>query len=180
MVSMKHRKGVFLVNGRIKELRNKLGLTLEEFGNTLGFSRSSMSNIETGYRNVTDRLIMAIVNTYNVNEEWLRYGKGEMFIESKESHLAELAKQYALDDMEVKIVEAFLELSPDKRAAIKEYVSVLAKSFADKSEEDIIQERIDKEVEEYRRELELEARVGEKSSHLGDILEAKENKKEAK
>ncbi|MFR3736860.1 MAG: helix-turn-helix domain-containing protein [Anaerococcus obesiensis] len=180
MVSMKHRKGVFLVNGRIKELRNKLGLTLEEFGNTLGFSRSSMSNIETGYRNVTDRLIMAIVNTYNVNEEWLRYGKGEMFIESKESHLAELAKQYALDDMEVKIVEAFLELSPDKRAAIKEYVSVLAKSFADKSEEEIIQERIDKEVEEYRRELELEARVGEKSSHLGDILEAKENKKEAK
>lgn len=100
------------MNGRIKELRNKLGLTLEEFGNTLGFSRSSMSNIETGYRNVTDRLIMAIVNTYNVNEEWLRYGKGEMFIESKESHLAELAKQYALDDMEVKIVEAFLELSP--------------------------------------------------------------------
>ena len=117
---------------------------------------------------------------YNVNDKWLRYGKGEMFIESKESHLAELSKQYALDDMEVKIVEAFLELSPDKRAAIKEYVSVLAKSFMDKSEEEIIQERIDKEVEEYRRELELEARVGEKSSHLGDILEAKENKKEAK
>ena len=103
-----------------------------------------------------------------------------MFIESKESHLSELAKQYALDDMEVKIVEAFLELSPDKRAAIKEYISVLVKNFVDKSEEEIIQERIDKEVEAYRRELELEARVREKSSHLGDISEIKENKKEAK
>ena len=168
------------MNKRIKELRIQLGLTLEEFGNSLGFSRSSMSNIETGYRGVTDRLIIAIVNTYNVSEDWLRHGTGEMFIESKESHLSELAKQYALDDMEVKIVEAFLELSPDKRAAIKEYVSVLAKSFVEKSEEEIIQEKIDKEVEAYRRELEIEARVKEKSYLSDDTLEENENKKEAK
>lgn len=168
------------MNKRIKELRIQLGLTLEEFGNSLGFSRSSMSNIETGYRSVTDRLIIAIVNTYNVSEDWLRYGTGQMFIESKESHLSELAKQYALDDMEVKIVEAFLELSPDKRAAIKEYVSVLAKSFVEKSEEEIIQEKIDKEVEAYRRELEIEARVKEKSYLSDDTFEENENKKEAK
>lgn len=168
------------MNKRIKELRIQLGLTLEEFGNSLGFSRSSMSNIETGYRGVTDRLIIAIVNTYNVSEDWLRYGTGQMFIESKESHLSELAKQYALDDMEVKIVEAFLELSPDKRAAIKEYVSVLAKSFVEKSEEEIIQEKIDKEVEAYRRELEIEARVKEKSYLSDDTFEENENKKEAK
>lgn len=168
------------MNKRIKELRIQLGLTLEEFGNSLGFSRSSMSNIETGYRSVTDRLIIAIVNTYNVSEDWLRYGTGEMFIESKESHLSELAKQYALDDMEVKIVEAFLELSPDKRAAIKEYVSVLAKNFVEKSEEEIIQEKIDKEVEAYRRELEIEARVKEKSYLSDDTFEENENKKEAK
>lgn len=146
------------MNKRIKELRNKLGMTLEEFGNALGFSRSSMSNIETGYRNVTDRLIKAIVNTYNVNEIWLRTGEGEMFLETKESHLTELAKQYALDDMEIKIVEAFLELSPDKRAAIKEYASILAKNIAEKTEDQIILERIDKEVEEYRKELQLQAR----------------------
>lgn len=168
------------MNKRIKELRIQLGLTLEEFGNSLGFSRSSMSNIETGYRSVTDRLIIAIVNTYNVSEDWLRYGTGQMFIESKESHLSELAKQYALDDMEVKIVEAFLELSPDKRAAIKEYVSVLAKSFVEKTEEEIIQEKIDKEVEAYRRELEIEARVKEKSYLSDDTFEENENKKEAK
>lgn len=168
------------MNKRIKELRIQLGLTLEEFGNSLGFSRSSMSNIETGYRSVTDRLIIAIVNTYNVSEDWLRYGTGQMFIESKESHLSELAKQYALDDMEVKIVEAFLELSPDKRAAIKEYVSVLAKSFVEKSEEEIIQEKIDKEVEAYRRELEIEARVKEKSYLSDDTFEENENKKEAR
>lgn len=168
------------MKNRLKELRKQLGLTMEEFGSKLGVRKTTISSLENGINNLTEQMILSICNVYNVNDKWLRYGKGEMFIESKESHLAELAKQYALDDMEVKIVEAFLELGPDKRAAIKEYVSVLAKSFMDKSEEEIIQERIDKEVEEYRRELELEARVGEKSSHLGDILEAKENKKEAK
>ena len=168
------------MKNRLKELRKQLGLTMEEFGSKLGVRKTTISSLENGINNLTEQMILSICNVYNVNDKWLRYGKGEMFIESKESHLAELAKQYALDDMEVKIVEAFLELGPDKRAAIKEYVSVLAKSFTDKSEEEIIQERIDKEVEEYRRELELEARVGEKSSHLGDILEAKENKKEAK
>lgn len=168
------------MKNRLKELRKQLGLTMEEFGSKLGVRKTTISSLENGINNLTEQMILSICNVYNVNDKWLRYGKGEMFIESKESHLAELAKQYALDDMEVKIVEAFLELSPDKRAAIKEYVSVLAKSFMDKSEEEIIQERIDKEVEEYRRELELEARVGEKSSHLGVILEAKENKKEAK
>lgn len=168
------------MKNRLKELRKQLGLTMEEFGSKLGVRKTTISSLENGINNLTEQMILSICNVYNVNDKWLRYGKGEMFIESKESHLAELAKQYALDDMEVKIVEAFLELSPDKRSAIKEYVTVLAKSFADKSEEEIIQERIDKEVEEYRRELELEARVGEKSSYLGDILEAKENKKEAK
>lgn len=157
------------MNKRIKELRNELGMTLEEFGNELGFSRSSMSNIETGYRNVTDRLVKAIVNTFNVNEDWLRTGEGDMFLETKESHLAELAKQYALDDMEVKIVEAFLELAPDKRAAIKEYVSILAKNVVVKSEEEIILEKIDEEVEEYRRELELEAKKKALLSHSKTI-----------
>lgn len=103
------------MNGRIKELRNKLGLTLEEFGKNLGFSRSSMSNIETGYRNVTDRLIMAIVNTYNVNEEWLRYGKGEMFVESSDSLIEKIVSEFPLDKLSQTILKTYIELDPKKR-----------------------------------------------------------------
>lgn len=165
---------------RLKELRKQLGLTMEEFGAKLGVRKTTISSLENGINNITDQMILSICNVYNVNQDWLRYGTGQMFIESKESHLSELAKQYALDDMEVKIVEAFLELSPDKRAAIKEYVSVLAKNFVEKSEEEIIQEKIDKEVEAYRRELEIEARVKEKSYLSDDTFEESENKKEAK
>lgn len=167
-------------NERLGILRKKLDLTLEKFGEKIGVTGSAVGNIEKGRRTLTEQVVKSVVREFNVNEDWLRTGVGEMFIESKESHLSELAKQYALDDMEVKIVEAFLELSPDKRAAIKEYVSVLAKSFVEKSEEEIIQEKIDKEVEAYRRELEIEARVKEKSYLSDDTFEESENKKEAK
>ena len=136
-------------NERLGILRKKLDLTLEKFGEKIGVTGSAVGNIEKGRRALTEQVVKSVVREFNVNEDWLRTGVGEMFIESKESHLSELAKQYALDDMEVKIVEAFLEPSPDKRAAIKEYVSVLAKSFVEKSEEEIIQDKIDKEVEAY-------------------------------
>lgn len=154
---------------RLKELRKQLGLTMEEFGNNLGVRKTTISSLENGVNNITNQMAKLICTTYNVNEEWLKTGNGDMFIETKESHLSELAKQYALDDMEVKIVEAFLELAPDKRAAIKEYVSILAKNVVVKSEEEIILEKIDEEVEEYRRELELEAKKKALLSHSKTI-----------
>lgn len=143
---------------RLKELRKHLGLTMEEFGNNLGVRKTTISSLENGVNNITNQMAKLICTTYNVNEEWLKTGNGSMFNDTKESHLNELAKQYALDDMEIKIVEAFLELSPDKRAAIKEYASILAKSITEKTEDEIVLERIDKEVEEYRKELQLQAR----------------------
>ena len=46
------------MNKRIKELRIQLGLTLEEFGNSLGFSRSSMSNIEKEDKAIPDNYLI--------------------------------------------------------------------------------------------------------------------------
>lgn len=67
------------MNTRIKELRNYLNLSQKEFGNTIGL-RSSISDIELGKAPITERTIIAICSKFNVNEKWLRFGKGEMFI----------------------------------------------------------------------------------------------------
>lgn len=67
---------------RIKELRQTLGLTLEEFGSKLGVTRSSISHIEKGTRQLTKQLSTAIVRAYNVNPECLEHGTGAIFIES--------------------------------------------------------------------------------------------------
>lgn len=68
------------MNTRIKELRKTLNLTQTEFGQLIGL-KSSMSEIESGKAPITERTIISICAKFNVNENWLRTGNGEMFIE---------------------------------------------------------------------------------------------------
>lgn len=67
------------MNTRIKELRNYLKITQNEFSQKIGLKRSSLSDIERGNAPITERTIIAICSQFNVNEEWLRFGSGEMF-----------------------------------------------------------------------------------------------------
>ena len=48
------------INDRFKELRKIFGLSQEELGNKIGLSKSGISNIESGKRNVTDKHIKLI------------------------------------------------------------------------------------------------------------------------
>ena len=42
--------------------------------------RTLYSKIESGNRNVTEQITLAIIREFDVNEQWLRTGKGEMFL----------------------------------------------------------------------------------------------------
>ena len=64
---------------RVKELRKALGLSGEKFGEKIGLKRNSLSQIENGKINLIYQNILAICREFNVNEDWLRYGTGEMF-----------------------------------------------------------------------------------------------------
>ena len=67
------------LNERFSKIRKSLGMTQEKFGNELGLNKSSISNIEKNIRSVTDKHIKLLSSTFNVNEEWIRTGEGEMF-----------------------------------------------------------------------------------------------------
>ena len=68
------------ISERIKVLRKDiLKLTQQDFSEALNMSRSNMGNIEIGRIAVTDRVISDICEKFNVNEEWLRFGNGQMF-----------------------------------------------------------------------------------------------------
>lgn len=64
---------------RIKEVRQHLKLFQKDFAQAIGLKQSSYSDIERGNAPITERTIIAICSKFNVNEEWLRTGKGEMF-----------------------------------------------------------------------------------------------------
>jgi transcriptional regulator with XRE-family HTH domain len=78
------------MNERMKELRKAMGKSQEEFGKILGITKSGVSDIESGRRNVTEQHIIMLRNE-NVNEDWLRTGKGEMFIpETKDEQISKM------------------------------------------------------------------------------------------
>lgn len=69
------------MNERIKELRKTLDLTQSEFAERIGSSQNTLANYEIGRRNPSSSVINNICKEFNVNEQWLRTGEGEMFIE---------------------------------------------------------------------------------------------------
>ncbi len=102
------------MNQRIKELRKKLGLTLERFGEALGVQKSAVSKWERGENSVPEQVFKSICREFDVNEEWLRTGKGEMFKELSRSEkiavfLTDVLKDED-DSFRKQFIEAFSEL----------------------------------------------------------------------
>lgn len=67
---------------RVKEIRKSLGLTMEKFGERIGVSKASISNIENGNRNLTEQMTKSICREFSVDYIWLTTGDGEMFVEN--------------------------------------------------------------------------------------------------
>jgi len=76
------------INQRIRELRKKLGLNQRDFSSLLSLSCGYISGVEINSRKVNDRLIKLIIGEFKVNEEWLRFGNGEMFIQETSNEKA--------------------------------------------------------------------------------------------
>ena len=70
------------MNERFKNLRIELNFSQEYIGNKLGVTKSTISRLEKGINKFTERMITSICREFNVNEEWLRHGTGEMFIQN--------------------------------------------------------------------------------------------------
>lgn len=80
------------MNERIRKLRRELDLTQREFADRIGIKRNTVATYETGRNIPIDAVVSLICRTFNVNENWLRNGEGDMFIVvDKELELMEWA-----------------------------------------------------------------------------------------
>lgn len=107
------------IHERIKSLRKDiLKLTQQDFSEALNMSRSNAGNIEIGRIAVTDRVISDICQKFNVNEEWLRYGTGDIFAEiTKDQELADFAARLYKEDensFKRRLVSVLSNLSEDE------------------------------------------------------------------
>lgn len=109
------------MNTRIKEVREAKGLSQAEFAEMLNLKRNSISLIEVGKRNPSDRTIMDICSKFNVSEEWLRTGTGQMFVKTPSSTMDQLKKEFNLDDFSYNLVYQYLKLDPEQRRSVRDF-----------------------------------------------------------
>lgn len=66
---------------RLKNIRKALKLSQSEFGEVIGIQKSAVSKLERGETSLTNANIKTICREFDVNENWLRTGEGDMFVE---------------------------------------------------------------------------------------------------
>mgnify|MGYP003377085941 CR=1 FL=1 len=111
-------------NQRIKQLRENLGISQEKLGETIGLSKSGISSIENGNRSVTEKHIKLISTCFNVSEDWLRTGKGNMFnpmYEELDLYIGRISG--GEDKFKKNLLKALCKLSEDEWNALKKIIS---------------------------------------------------------
>lgn len=109
------------MKNRIKNLRKELSLTQQEFADKIGISRGNIGAYEVGKNVPSDAVISLICREFNVREEWLRTGEGEMFKPKPSDILDQLAYKYKLFNFDYVMIEKFLAMPPDLRRAIYDH-----------------------------------------------------------
>lgn len=113
------------LNERLKSLRKSLGLTQQKFADQLGVKRNTVGQWECGINPLTDQTVFSICRVFNVNEEWLRTGTGEMFVEIPEEDAYSRAAASIFKDDDAVAIEAlklYYTFSPDEKKAVKDYI----------------------------------------------------------
>lgn len=87
------------LNERIKQVIAETGMKKTAFADRLNVSQAFVSQLCSGASQPSDRTILDICREFNVNEEWLRTGQGEMFKpKSRNEELFEFATKVAEGD----------------------------------------------------------------------------------
>lgn len=128
---------------RVKMVRDRAQLTMEQFGNRIGgVSKSTISNIENDNRNLTEHMLKSICREFDVNEKWLKTGEGDMprkLSEEEEvaalvSDLLEDGKTNPFYEIILEIVQTYNELSPASQKVLQEASKKLVENLSKKKE----------------------------------------------
>lgn len=122
------------MNERIKTIREDRKLSQSEFADMLDLKRNSISLIELGKRNPSDRTINDICREFSVNEHWLRTGEGEPYIKGSDDELAELVGRLYKDKgsmrykMSLELCRSMEKMTDEQLMAFAEFVKRLAEA----------------------------------------------------
>lgn len=117
------------IGSRIKEIRKFNKLNQRDFASSIKIGQSTLAMFENGQREPKDIHIEQICSKYNINEDWLRNGKGEPHI-SKTGKFSELLSN--LEDSEDEFIKDLLTVYMNLDDTSKKALQKLAKEMVEK------------------------------------------------
>lgn len=140
------------INERIKQIRKSLSLTMEDFGSRLGVTKVAISMIESGKRNVTDSMFLAICREFNVSPDWLRDGIGEPFKEvTRNRRIEEFVRDILTNEPEgrkARLVDTLASLDEEGWDKLYEIALHFVEEQNRKNERDQLHDELDRQLDE--------------------------------
>lgn len=120
---------------RIKKVRKALDLTQQEFADQIGSKRNTVATYEMGRSTPSAAVVTLICKTFDVDETWLRTGKGEMFVQrSRADELAAYMEDLLRtepEDIRRKFALAVSHLSTEQLIHLKDIAESLVYDLQD-------------------------------------------------
>ena len=101
-------------------------MSQESFGKKLGVTGTAISRIEIGNRALTEQMILAICREFNVREEWLRTGNGEMFLDFTEDEFSRAAASLSNDVFVKSLIIEYWKLNDDSKKLFRNFIHKLS------------------------------------------------------
>jgi|GEM_PF-5969080 len=73
------------MNERFSIIRKKLRLSQQQIAEELGVRQASISDIERGKIEISNKIILLLHKKYNISIDWIYTGKGDIFIEKSDN-----------------------------------------------------------------------------------------------
>ena len=120
---------------RIRLLRKELKLNQTDFGERIGVKQASVAGYEAGIRTPLDAVITSICREFNVSEDWLRTGKGEMFLPTtRDDEIAKMTTDLFKeeeDSFKTRLILTLSKLDENEWALLEKIAKELVKSSID-------------------------------------------------
>ena len=128
-----------IMNERILEIIKTLGIKKTEFAKRLNLSQPYVSELCSGKKLPSDRTIADICREFNIDENWLRTGEGEMRIQLTENAQFDLVCQelkFSGKHEAIKqILMVYWDLPDDKKDIVDKLVEDIAEKIVKRKQQ---------------------------------------------
>ena len=113
-----------MLNARVREVRNALGISQTEFGARIGVSIDVIKNIENNRTTPSDLLLNHMCEIHHVNRAWLETGEGEMFAPTTEqAETAKLIESISDSTAMRSLLATWAQLSDENKAVFEQFAA---------------------------------------------------------